>query len=728
MSNLNITANDPAIDYSRHDQWNLETFGPVSPHTHHSDFYHNDDLTALKVSNTQEGRVGGAGDGGDEGMGHLGEPHSPSVMPVMGRSGGVDGHSDAISRQGYVKNVGSSGSDRQDEYERGDRTAPQDISGCNGKGEFFDGGSVSPSHSGSGGMGVNRVFEGEWGGGRQGAIESHMRRQAGMRPVMDAAIIGGTGWRVGHDNHGDTKCGDTGIGGSIGHPLRDLRSNNQSDYIRTGTGEVGDEMRKEAYCQSPTTMSMGQYNRGGYMQQHSSDSTEPIGITHFTNPRGVADLTHRPVGPSGHLNRPFPMIESNQYSPSPHTAPHHSPSPHTAPHHSPSPHTVPHHSPSPHTVPQLSHMPNNGANQRGPIGPDTRIMPLDDRQPHSEHLSHPGYPSHQQPQFHPQQHLNQFTSPDGPRLNENFNSIDHCKRTGIAEGIRGMGINMADANLPPPPHKLFPDSQPQYRQQQVNRPSQPDSLSPRPLRSPPPPSSLQCNEASSASGSAPRLTGIPNWVRSLEEETDERVLVMLRDGQRVVGYLRSFDSFGNLMLEDSRVRMIAGRWYTDVYKGCMIVRGENIVLFGALSEEERQNPKKEVNQLREKAEYVDEEETEERAKEWEDRDEISEIRSINKAHHKDDMVGAEEVDDDEESHWVCVGGERDVDTRANSLDHLIPTLEERPLWQVLERLEMEEEEWDKVNGPSRSTSGGKRGFGGRYCDSSAFEYGIPDNW
>lgn len=75
-----------------------------------------------------------------------------------------------------------------------------------------------------------------------------------------------------------------------------------------------------------------------------------------------------------------------------------------------------------------------------------------------------------------------------------------------------------------------------------------------------------------------------NWITSLEEELDKKVLVILRDGKKLIGMLRTFDQFGNLMLERSFQRIIVNTYYADVYQGLMIIRGENILLFGALDE------------------------------------------------------------------------------------------------------------------------------------------------
>eukprot|EP00922_Rhytidocystis_sp_ex-Travisia-forbesii_P003234 GHVS01004738.1.p1 GENE.GHVS01004738.1~~GHVS01004738.1.p1 ORF type:complete len:253 (-),score=76.10 GHVS01004738.1:218-976(-) len=124
-------------------------------------------------------------------------------------------------------------------------------------------------------------------------------------------------------------------------------------------------------------------------------------------------------------------------------------------------------------------------------------------------------------------------------------------------------------------------------------------------------------------GDAAVRTGIPNWVSSLEEDLDCKVMIVLRDDRKLLGYLRSFDQFGNLVTEDTKERFVATvtakadaatnfihavaeggggaevvsssvqqqhsekRYgiYADVQLGTVIVRGENIVLFGVVEEE-----------------------------------------------------------------------------------------------------------------------------------------------
>eukprot|EP00518_Triparma_eleuthera_P012556 CAMPEP_0182478628 /NCGR_PEP_ID=MMETSP1319-20130603/32766_1 /TAXON_ID=172717 /ORGANISM="Bolidomonas pacifica, Strain RCC208" /LENGTH=79 /DNA_ID=CAMNT_0024679985 /DNA_START=72 /DNA_END=308 /DNA_ORIENTATION=- len=67
---------------------------------------------------------------------------------------------------------------------------------------------------------------------------------------------------------------------------------------------------------------------------------------------------------------------------------------------------------------------------------------------------------------------------------------------------------------------------------------------------------------------------------SLVEQLDRTILVVLRDGRHLVGTLRSFDQFTNLMLHPTSERYFVGDCYGDIDLGLYVVRGENIVLLG----------------------------------------------------------------------------------------------------------------------------------------------------
>jgi U6 snRNA-associated Sm-like protein LSm1 len=77
---------------------------------------------------------------------------------------------------------------------------------------------------------------------------------------------------------------------------------------------------------------------------------------------------------------------------------------------------------------------------------------------------------------------------------------------------------------------------------------------------------------------------------SLIEKLDKRILIVLRDGRHLVGKLRSFDQFMNLILEETCERVLltgkdTKKKYCDFPLGLYIVRGDNIVLLGEIDVE-----------------------------------------------------------------------------------------------------------------------------------------------
>merc|ERR1712039_1007733 len=72
---------------------------------------------------------------------------------------------------------------------------------------------------------------------------------------------------------------------------------------------------------------------------------------------------------------------------------------------------------------------------------------------------------------------------------------------------------------------------------------------------------------------------------SLLEELDKRLMVLLRDGRTLIGYLRSVDQFANLVLHRCIERIHVGNQFGDIPRGVFVVRGENVVLLGEIDEE-----------------------------------------------------------------------------------------------------------------------------------------------
>ncbi|KAK9487984.1 hypothetical protein V1527DRAFT_459029 [Lipomyces starkeyi] len=77
---------------------------------------------------------------------------------------------------------------------------------------------------------------------------------------------------------------------------------------------------------------------------------------------------------------------------------------------------------------------------------------------------------------------------------------------------------------------------------------------------------------------------------------DKKLLVVLRDGRKLIGILRSFDQYANLVLQETIERIIVESMYSDIQRGVYIVRGENVVLVGEIDpEKESSIPLREVS-------------------------------------------------------------------------------------------------------------------------------------
>ena len=73
---------------------------------------------------------------------------------------------------------------------------------------------------------------------------------------------------------------------------------------------------------------------------------------------------------------------------------------------------------------------------------------------------------------------------------------------------------------------------------------------------------------------------------SLLEELDKKLLVLLRDGRTLIGFLRSVDQFANLVLHRTIERIHVGKKFADMPRGIFIIRGENVVLCGEVTDED----------------------------------------------------------------------------------------------------------------------------------------------
>ncbi|KAJ7169925.1 hypothetical protein C8R46DRAFT_218041 [Mycena filopes] len=69
---------------------------------------------------------------------------------------------------------------------------------------------------------------------------------------------------------------------------------------------------------------------------------------------------------------------------------------------------------------------------------------------------------------------------------------------------------------------------------------------------------------------------------SLVDCVDRKMLVVLRDGRKLHGVLRSYDQFANLVLEDTVERIYSGNAFAENWHGLFLIRGENVVLLGEI--------------------------------------------------------------------------------------------------------------------------------------------------
>lgn len=71
--------------------------------------------------------------------------------------------------------------------------------------------------------------------------------------------------------------------------------------------------------------------------------------------------------------------------------------------------------------------------------------------------------------------------------------------------------------------------------------------------------------------------------------TDKKLMVALRDGRKLLGILRSWDQFANLVLQSTTERIFVPPGpnnprglYADIPRGIFLVRGENVLLLGEI--------------------------------------------------------------------------------------------------------------------------------------------------
>ncbi|ELR25273.1 u6 snrnaassociated sm-like protein lsm8, putative [Acanthamoeba castellanii str. Neff] len=68
-------------------------------------------------------------------------------------------------------------------------------------------------------------------------------------------------------------------------------------------------------------------------------------------------------------------------------------------------------------------------------------------------------------------------------------------------------------------------------------------------------------------------------------EIDRTVSIITSDARSIVGTLRGFDQFANVIVEDSHERVYSAQGMEKVPLGLYVIRGDNIAVIGELNEQ-----------------------------------------------------------------------------------------------------------------------------------------------
>ncbi|KIX05461.1 uncharacterized protein Z518_06333 [Rhinocladiella mackenziei CBS 650.93] len=134
------------------------------------------------------------------------------------------------------------------------------------------------------------------------------------------------------------------------------------------------------------------------------------------------------------------------------------------------------------------------------------------------------------------------------------------------------------------------------------------------LNDPPPSSPQRPAQQQNAVFAGPPPQGAPQLppqmfttAAQLLDLTDKKLLLVLRDGSKLFGVLRSWDQFANLVLTDTRQRYFVSippnntasnpsessssrNLYCDIPRGIYLVRGENVLLLGEVDLDRDDDP------------------------------------------------------------------------------------------------------------------------------------------
>ncbi|KAK0634594.1 hypothetical protein B0T17DRAFT_484197 [Bombardia bombarda] len=106
-----------------------------------------------------------------------------------------------------------------------------------------------------------------------------------------------------------------------------------------------------------------------------------------------------------------------------------------------------------------------------------------------------------------------------------------------------------------------------------------------------------------ALGRPPQLPQLPaqmfTTAAQLLDLTDKKLMIALRDGRKLLGILRSWDQFANLVLQSTKERIFVPPGtapnqtrglYADIERGIFLVRGENVLLLGEIDLDRDDDP------------------------------------------------------------------------------------------------------------------------------------------
>lgn len=149
-----------------------------------------------------------------------------------------------------------------------------------------------------------------------------------------------------------------------------------------------------------------------------------------------------------------------------------------------------------------------------------------------------------------------------------------------AAAAQQQGSNPQQQQLPMPSPSAFAQVPQQMQpQMQIAQPQQMPS-SPAPQQ---PQQTL--GGARTTTPADPSSSFLLSATVSLVQHLDKRLVVVLRDGRKFVGVLRSFDQFANIVLQKTVERIWVGNKYAEKPLGVFLIRGENVVLVGEVDEE-----------------------------------------------------------------------------------------------------------------------------------------------